>query len=219
MEVSPLDLVTKFNELKSLNNTFIKVVFKEEHTVRKKQKTAISSNEFDLQDYFKNPQDYESQFDKYLNYIDVLVNCIVWNNDNPRLVTYDYLQKNPNTRLKVIGDLSCDINGGVEICYRVTDPANPTYTYFPKENSFEDGTKKDGITVMAIDNLPCEFPREASSEFSSVLSKYVYEIYHADFNKSFEELELSYPIKKGLILHKGKLTKEYEYLTEYLNRS
>ncbi len=56
---------------------------------------------------------------------------------------------------------------------------------------------------MSVDNLPCEFPVESSTEFSSVLKNYVQEIAGADYNKEFEELELSYPIKKALILHKG----------------
>lgn len=213
IEISPEELIKNYEQLKNEKNHFIKIVFKEEHTVRPK------FGEFDLQDYFTNPKNYESQFGKYIPYLDVLVNCIVWKNDNPRLITKDYLRKNPNLKLKVVGDLSCDINGGVEICFHVTDPANPTYTYFPIQNKLEDGTKKDGITVMAIDNLPCEFPKEASTEFSNVLKEYVHEIYHANFEKSFDELELSYPLKKALILHKGKLTKDYEYLTNYLNRS
>ncbi|MCK7520774.1 MAG: hypothetical protein MZV64_25265 [Ignavibacteriales bacterium] len=129
------------------------------------------------------------------------MNCILWTNKNPRLITKDYLGNNSNSKLKVIGDLSCDLLGGIEITNDVTDPACPTYTYFPKSDKYEDGTKKDGVTVMAIDNLPCEFPKEASAEFSHVLKNFVYEIYHADFEKNFEELELAYPIKKALIVH------------------
>jgi alpha-aminoadipic semialdehyde synthase len=116
----------------------------------------------------------------------------------------------------VIGDISCDLLGGIEITNDVTDPANPCYTYFPNKDKYEDGITKDGISVMAIDNLPCEFPKEASAEFSHVLKNFVYEIYHANFEKSFDELELSYPIKKALILHKGKLTKDYLYLNQHL---
>ena len=71
---------------------------------------------------------------------------------------------------------------------------------------------------MAVDNLPCEFPKESSKEFSSVLRNYVYEIANEDFNKPFEELSLSNPIKKALILKNGELTKEYLYLKKYLTR-
>jgi alpha-aminoadipic semialdehyde synthase len=71
---------------------------------------------------------------------------------------------------------------------------------------------------MAVDNLPCEFPKESSKEFSSILKNYVYEIVNEDFNKPFEELSLSNPIKKALILQNGELTKDYHYLKKYLNK-
>jgi saccharopine dehydrogenase (NAD+, L-lysine forming) len=208
--IQPSELINNSGQLKSERNHFVKVVFKEEHTVKSK------NGKFDLKEYFSDPEKYESNFDQYIPNLDVLVNCILWTNKNPRLITKDYLRNNSNSKLKIIGDLSCDLLGGIEITNDVTDPANPTYTYFPKLDKYEDGTKKEGVTVMAIDNLPCEFPKEASAEFSHVLKNFVYEIYHADFEKSFEELELAYPIKKALIVHKGKLTKDYLYLNQYL---
>ena len=208
--IQPEELINNYEQLKSERNHFIKVVFKEAHTVKSK------NGKFDLKEYFIDPEKYESNFDKYIPYLDVLVNCILWTNKNPRLITKDYLRNNSNLKLKVIGDISCDLLGGIEITNNFTDPANPTYTYFPKSDTYEVGTKHDGITVMAIDNLPCEFPKEASAEFSHVLKNFVYEIYHADFEKSFEELELAHPIKKALIVHKGKLTKDYSYLNQYL---
>lgn len=208
--IRPEELTNNYEQLKSERNHFIKVVFKEEHTVKRK------NGRFDLKEFFTDPERYESNFDQYIPYLDVLMNCILWTNKNPRLITKDYLRNNSNIKLKVIGDVSCDLFGGIEITKDFTDPENPTYTYFPESDKYEDGTKKDGLTVMAIDNLPCEFPKEASAEFSHVLKDYVYEIYHADFEKSFEELELAYPIKKALIVHKGKLTKDYSYLNQYL---
>ncbi len=69
---------------------------------------------------------------------------------------------------------------------------------------------------MAVDNLPCEFPRESSIEFSMVLKNFVNDIVEADFMLPFEDLKLPYPIKQALILHRGKLTPEYEYIREFL---
>jgi alpha-aminoadipic semialdehyde synthase len=208
--IKPKDLLTNYEQLKNEHNHFIKVVFKEEHTVKRK------NGNFDQQEYFIKPEEYESNFDQYIPHLDVLVNCILWINNNPRLITKSYLAKNPDGKLKLIGDISCDLFGGIEITNEVTDPGNPCYTYFPTDGRYKEGIKKEGITVMAIDNLPSEFPKEASAEFSHVLKNYVYEIYHADFEKSFDELELSYPIKKALIVHKGKLTKDYLYINQYL---
>lgn len=206
----PHELMDNYEQLKSSRNNLVKVVFKEEHTVKPK------TGKFDLKDYFLNPENYESNFEQYIPLLDVLVNCIVWTNKNPRLITKKYLSENPRIKLKVIGDISCDLFGGIEITHKVTDPSNPCYTYFPNADKYEDGIQKEGIAVMAIDNLPCEFPKEASAEFSHVLKNYVYEIYHTDFEKPFEELDLSYPIKQALIVHKGKLTKNYSYIQQYL---
>ena len=83
---------------------------------------------------------------------------------------------------------------------------------------YKNGIREDGITIMAVDNLPCEFPKEASKEFSSVLKGFVYEIANADYDKPFDEISLSYPIKQALILQKGELTKDYLYLNQFLTK-
>ena len=70
---------------------------------------------------------------------------------------------------------------------------------------------------MGVDILPSELPREASQTFSDALIGFMPEIVKADFNVSFEELELPAPIKKAMILHKGKLTPEYKYLSDFVN--
>lgn len=209
--IQPQELLTNYEQLLSKQNNFIKVIFKEEHTVKPK------NGNFDLKNYFLNPENYESNFEQYIPLLDVLVNCIVWTNKNPRLITKKYLSENSSIKLKVIGDISCDLFGGIEITHKFTEPSNPCYTYFPNVDKYKDGIMEEGITVIAIDNLPGEFPKEASAEFSHVLKNYVYEIYHTDFEKPFEELDLSYPIKQALIVHKGKLTKNYSYIQQYLS--
>ena len=70
---------------------------------------------------------------------------------------------------------------------------------------------------MAVDNLPCEFPKEASGDFSTVVKKYVNEMMTADYQDSFEEIKLPYPIKRALILHNGQLTEEYNYMHKWVN--
>ena len=216
IEISPNELIEKYEKLKSDNKNVYKVVFKEENLVSRK------SGKFELQEYYNQPELYESQFENYLPYLSVLVNCIYWTDKYPRLVTKKFLRErssaNKLRRLQVVGDISCDIGGAIEITHKVTKPDIPTFTYFIQTDSYKDDVQKDGITVMAVDNLPCEFPRRASMEFSSVLKNYVYEISNTDFNKTFEELKLSSPIKKALILHNGLLTKDYNYLQKFLKK-
>ena len=196
------------------NYNFYKVVFSEEDMVKPKQ------GKFELQDYYKHPEKYESRFEAYLPYLSILVNCIYWTEDYPRFVTKDYLKNQTvlksNLTLKVIGDISCDINGSIEITHKATMPDNPTFTYFAEDDRFEDGTHRTGVTVMAVDNLPCEFPKESSREFSAILKDFIHDMISADYHQGFERLKLPYPLKKGLVLHNGHLTEEYLYMNEFI---
>lgn len=197
-------------------HNFYKVIFSEDDMVRPRNREIP----FNLQDYYDHPENYESRFEQYLPLLTVLVNGIFWSEKYPRLVTKEYLNRESSIRghlpLKVIGDISCDIDGGVEITHKATKPDNPSFTYFPIQDCFEDGVQRDGITVMAVDNLPCEFSKESSSDFSHVLKQFIHEIAEADFSGTYESLALPYPIRKGLIVHKGTLTPEYRYLEEHI---
>jgi len=195
-------------------NHIYKVIFKEEDMVKP------LSGEFALQDYYDHPEKYESTMELHLPKIDILINCIYWTPQYPRLVTKKYLQEQSalkiESKLSVIGDISCDIEGSIEITKESTMPDKACFTYLPETDRFEDGIGQKGITVMAIDNLPCEFSKESSMFFSSVLKEYANDIICADFEDSFDKLKLPYPIKTALILHKGQLTDDYKYLTKFI---
>lgn len=197
------------------DNLYIyKVVFNEEDMFKAKD------GKFNLQDYYLHPGKYESQFEKFLPYISILMNCIFWSEKYPRLVTKQYLKTQtylkPHLKLKVIGDISCDINGAIEITHKITKPNKPVFTYFPQEDRFEDGTQYGGVSVMAVDNLPCEFPKDSSIAFSLALKDFVPPIIKEDFNLPLTQLQLPDPIRKALILHQGELTPDYLYMKEYL---
>ncbi len=196
------------------NHHLYKVVFKEEDMVKPVAGT------FELQDYYDHPEKYTSVMEQYLPNIDILVNCIYWTSKYPRLVTKAWLREQAAAakvlRPSVIGDISCDIEGSIEITKDATMPDHACFTYFPETDRFEDEICQTGVTVMAIDNLPCEFPKEASMFFSDILKNYVNDIAAADFGKPFETLSLPYPIKKALILHNGQLTPDYEYMRQFI---
>lgn len=195
-------------------HTLYKVIFKEQDMVKP------LSGEFELQDYYNHPEKYESIMAQHLPKIDILVNCIYWTEKYPRLVTKDYLKaqaaSGADSNLSVIGDISCDIEGSIEITKDATMPDHACFTYFPETDTFEDGIPANGITVMAIDNLPCEFSKESSMFFSNVLKGFTKDIICADFNKTFDELDLPFPIKKALILHNGQLTTDYTYMKRFI---
>jgi len=195
---------------------FYKVVFNEEDMV----KTVDPEARFSLQDYYDHPAKYVSRFENYLPYLNILLNGIFWTPAYPRLVTKEYLKNqsilSSHLTLKVIGDISCDIDGGVEITHMATKPDNPNFTYLPLEDRFEPGIRQNGVTVMAVDNLPCEFSLESSKGFSSVLKNFVPDMVSENFNRDFEKLSLPDPIRKALVLHKGEFPPSYRYMKEYL---
>jgi len=196
------------------NRSIYRIVFKEEDLVKRRE------GQFDLQEYYLHPENYESIFHTYLPQPQILLNCVYWTESYPRFLTRQRMQDDHQLfgarGLQVIGDISCDIEGAIEITKSATKPDNACYTYDPRHDSFEDGIGKEGITVMAIDNLPCEFPREASTAFSSALKDYVSSIAEADYNSEFETLALPQAVKDAVILHKGRLTPDYRYLEKYL---
>ncbi|MHA1974612.1 MAG: bifunctional lysine ketoglutarate reductase /saccharopine dehydrogenase family protein [Candidatus Hodarchaeales archaeon] len=196
-------------------NTLYKVVFKEEHMVEPIE------GEFDLQDYYKHGlKKYRGVFEQYIPYLSILVNGIFWTKKYPRLLTKKYakdmFQSKIGVRLQVIGDISCDVEGGIEPTVRVTEPDNPVFVYNPFTEETTLGVEGEGIAIMAVDNLPCELPKESSTNFSNTLQPFVPAIASADYLKDFEELELPPEIKNAIIVHKGKLTPNYQYLKEFL---
>lgn len=212
-EVSPQEIEKMTDERKQL----YKVVFKEEDMVEPVSADGI----FDLNDYYNYPEKYRSKFHRYLPYLSILMNCIYWNAKYPRLVTKNdikHLFNNAGPRLKVIGDISCDIEGAIEVTLHTTDPGMPVFTHNPQDDTASLGFEGSGVVVMAVDNLPCELPRESSIDFSKVVKRFVPAIVSVDYRRSFEEIELPPEIKRALILHKGKLTPNYKYIEQFVGK-
>jgi len=212
--VSPAMLTEMMENFGSDTLNFYKVVFKEEDMVKPK------AGAFTLQDYYDHPEKYESRFSDYLPHLQALVNCIYWTERYPRLVTKAWLRNASALasalNLRVIGDISCDIDGSVEITHQATKPDHACFTYIPAADRYQDGIQREGVTVMAVDNLPCEFPRESSSAFADVLKRFIPEIAACDFGRDFASLKLPYPIQKALILHRGRLTPDYQYMDAFV---
>ena len=194
----------------------IKVVFHEEDMVN----PIDAGKPFDLQDYYHHPDKYVSRFEDYLPYLDVLINAIYWEERYPRLVTRAWAREkylgSVRPRLKVIGDISCDIEGSIELTLKISKPDNPCFVYDPVTDTVQDGIAGNGPAIMAVDNLPCEFPRESSQYFSSVLRDMVRALAAADWQADFELLDLPPHLKKAIIVHNGELTPSYQYLQSHV---
>lgn len=214
--IRPEDLDELTNRRHHSGKTVYKVVFEERHIARPKNADA----EFVLQDYYDHPEIFEPRFEKYLPHLNVLMNCIYWDGRYPRLVTKKYLRENyaGRTRVKVIGDISCDVGGAVEATVRTTTPGSPVYVYDADTGKTTDGVEGGGPVILAVDTLPAEVPREASEHFSAELEPYVPAVARADYSVPFVDLALPLEIKRAVLVHRGVLTPKFEYLLGVLEK-
>ena len=201
--------------LKAPGAALAKVVFHEHHMVR-----PAGDHDFVLQDYFDHPQRYRGCFSDHLPHLDLLVNTIFWTDRYPRLVTKEWaaaaFADGREPRLQVIGDISIDIEGSIEMSVKSTHPDQPCFVYDPLTGGITDGVVGRGLAIMAVDNLPCELPRESSQHFSSVLKDMVAPLGDADWSASFADLDLPPHLKTAVIAHGGKLAPAYAYLSDSL---
>ncbi len=167
--------------------------------------------------YDKNPQYFESNLDKVLPYVTVLMNCVFWSPEYPRIVTKELMKQiyKEHKTLQVIGDITCDPNGSIEFS-KETWIDNPVYIYNPLTEKIKDGFDGEGIAVMAVTNLPCEFSADASHQFANDLSPFLKNIVTANYKGTLEESGLVAEIKKAVILWQGKFTKNFEYMNEFI---
>jgi saccharopine dehydrogenase (NAD+, L-lysine-forming) len=193
-------------------------VFKEWHMVEPTSPGAV----FELQDYYDHPEKYRGVFERYLPHLTVLANAIFWTDAYPRLVTKAFLKTlfdgETQPRLRVIGDISCDVEGAIECTVKSTEPGDPVFVYDPLTGEVTDGYEGSGVVVMAVDILPSELPREASTDFSRILKPFLPAIAQCDFSLPFEECNLPAEIKRAVIAYRGQLTPDYRYIEEYLDQ-
>jgi alpha-aminoadipic semialdehyde synthase len=162
-------------------------------------------------------------FSQYLPYLTVLVNGIYWEPGHPKLATRGELRKlwaQPELpRLKVLADLSCDIDGSIEATVHSTTSKDAVYVYDPETGETTPGVRGRGPVVLAVANLPAEFPRDASEHFGDGLFPFVPGLVAAEFTVSFEHLSLPAAVLEAVITHGGELTPRYRYLQEFLGRA
>ncbi len=193
-----------------------KVVFREPDMFR----PLNPEHSFDLQEYYNFPENYVSKFEAYIPYLTVLVNGIYWDERYPRLLTKEFLRTdyrmNPNRRLRVVGDITCDIEGSIECNVKSTNSRNPVYVYEPLSDVTRDGWEGEGPVILAVDKLPSELPREATVSFGEALLPFVPALAAADFTAEFPELQIPSEMKRAVIAHQGQLTPDYRYLSGFL---
>jgi alpha-aminoadipic semialdehyde synthase len=216
VEVAPGDLAAFVAENGDLGDNLAKVIYKEEHLVRHKD----PSQEFALQDYYDNGGDYVSIFEPQHALLTVLVNGIYWDERYPKLADAAQLKQlfagAERPRLLVVGDVTCDVDGSLACTVRDTEPGDPVYVYDPATGAAPSGFAGPGLAVLAVGNLPCELPREASQTFSAALTPFMPELAAAELAAAFDDAKLPAPLARSAILWRGEFTPVYEYMREYL---
>ena len=132
----------------------------------------ITGNKFSKTDYYNNPKDYKSNFLKLSKNTDILINASYWDPRYPRLFEKDKIDD--TFSIKVIGDISCDIKGSVPLTEFASTIKKPFFDYCLKTKRVKKAFENDNtVTMMTIDNLPSELPRDSSNYFGKILLKYV----------------------------------------------
>jgi len=215
IEIHPKDMLRFVRHQKYIRNRMYKIVFLREEKLRSKKASG-----FYFEEYLQHPERFESNMDIYLPYLNMLVHTSYWDRRYPRIVTKKMiyrLSSKKNFRLQFIADISCDINGSIELTYKTTNQNNPVFTYHPKRQSFSDGYKLEGITILASDNLPSELPRDSSQHFSSLVRDYVYQIAVHGVTEITNHMAIPVEIRNAVMTENGKLTKSARYLKKYIS--
>ncbi|HTF81519.1 MAG TPA: NAD(P)-dependent oxidoreductase [Cytophagales bacterium] len=162
---------------------------------------------FDRDDFHHAPQHYKSTFSKFTKVADMLVAGAFWHIDAPVLFSRADM-KSKDFKIKVVADITCDINGSIPCTVKPSTIPDPIYDYDPQTGHvLPPFTDLGYIAVMAVDNLPCELPRDASLYFGDRMIHNVLPHLLAD--------DKEHVIRRSTIAAHGKLTEKFEYLKEY----
>ncbi len=192
-----------------LNYTFREPVYVQLHS--EDYFRARDNSPFSSFDFHNDPASYRCIFsdkESFASMTDVLIHCTYWDPRSDIMFTKERM-RDPDFRISVIADVTCDINGSIPSTERASTIEDKFYGYDPVSGKETGVFDKAAITVMAVDNLPCELPRDASDGFGKHL---IERVFPALFGNDTNGL-----IERASILEKGMLTKRFEYLRDYAN--
>lgn len=167
----------------------------------------IDGTPFIKSDFYANPNLYTSALGKYVKHADIYFACHLWNAKNPILLDQSFFQLNP--RCKVVADISCDLNGPIACTIRASKVSDSIYGYDPATGTEVNFRTENAVAVMAIDNLPCELPKDASEDFGNEIIK---RILPALVNNDTDGILL----RGTQTTSEGTLTPHFEYLSDYV---
>ncbi|WP_297332601.1 NAD(P)-dependent oxidoreductase [Flavobacterium sp.] len=161
----------------------------------------------DNQDFYANPSEYESDFEKFTRVSDMFIAGHFYGNGAPAILTREMLKSKDN-KVKIVADISCDVGGPVACTLRASTIADPLYGYHPSDDKEVDYRHPAAVVVMAVDNLPCELPKDASIGFGDM---FINNVIPAFFNGDKDGI-----LKRAMITQNGKLAPRFKYLEGYV---
>lgn len=163
---------------------------------------------FNRDEFHRYPERYDSTFKAFAAAGDILIAGAYWNPKAPLLFTKADMQEK-SFRTKVIADITCDIDGSIPSTRKASTIVDPLYDYDPAKDVVRPPlSNRNFITVMAVDNLPCELPRSASEEFGrDLIDKILPRLIIGDKEGVIE---------RATIASGGKLTPHFSYLEDYI---
>ncbi|MDD2984046.1 MAG: NAD(P)-dependent oxidoreductase [Crocinitomicaceae bacterium] len=162
--------------------------------------------EFDKSEFYSNPEKFKSIFEKYAKEADMFVAGHYWSENSPVILSKEALK---DSRLIVLADISCDIDGPLAPTIKPSTIENPIYGYNPKTGLEDSFLTNGNIAVMAVDNLPCELPKDASEDFGNELIRSI-------FPALFVEDPDDIIGRASETTFEGELTEKFAYLSDYV---
>ena len=160
-----------------------------------------------VKDFYNKPEDYVSTFMKFSKSTDMFIAVHYHNPKAPKIISKENISSE-DFNIKVIADISCDIDGPIVSTIRPSTIEDPIYGYDPINHCEIDYTHDNAVVVMAVDNLPCELPRDASEAFSDM---FIENVLPAFFNGDADLI-----LEKSKITQNGKLTPRFDYLQDFV---
>lgn len=168
----------------------------------------IDGKESSKADFYQNPSEYTSDFERFSKVADIYMTGHFYASGAPVILTREMLNSK-DCKIKIVADISCDIDGPISCTKRASSIAEPLYGYLPFEDKEVDVFHPGAIVVMAVDNLPNEIPKEASEGFGEVFMEKVL--------PSFFDGDKDGILEKAKITENGKLTQRFKYLQDYVD--
>jgi len=162
----------------------------------------------DRNDFYHNPSQYVSDFERFTKLTEIYISGHFHANEAPNILTREMLLSK-DCQIKVVADISCDVNGPIASTIRSSTIQEPFYGYLPSENKEVDMFHPAAIVVMAVDNLPCEIPKDASEGFGQMFMEHVIPAF---FNGDKDGI-----LKRAKITENGHLTPRFEYLQDFVD--